>query len=158
MLHTTCLLIDHIYIIHAVLTIVLLLYTTIYMLLWLIVLHKHNSRVFYSCLWRMWIFSMFSNSVRLMQYWRLFLLDLCNNSNTLTCSLPFTNLSAIKLDNFDNFDAFELPPSAFNKLDGWFVNAGLMSCQPTFAGVQSHSGFAFTSIKLSWTQFLLTSF
>ena len=82
-------------------------YTTIYKLLWLIVLHKHNSRVYYSCLWHTWMFSMFSTSVRFGRYWRLFLCDFRNNSNTLTCSFPFTNLSAIKLDNFE---AFEHPP------------------------------------------------
>jgi hypothetical protein len=31
--------------------------------------------------------------------------------------LPFTNLSAIELDNFDSFEAFELPHPAFDKLN-----------------------------------------
>jgi hypothetical protein len=148
--HTTCLLMDRIYIIYAVLT-VLLLYIQLFRSSfdWLCFTSIILGFIIPFCDIRECLV-LFSTSVRFGRYWRLFLWDFRNNSNTLTCSFPFTNLSAIKLNNFE---AFELPPPAPDKLDNWFYDAGLLSCRPTFAGFQSPSGFVFTPIKLSWSWF-----
>ena len=106
------------------------------------------------CLWRSWILSMFSTSVRFRRYWRLFWLDF---RATLTHPLAFHCLSQTSLPSSLTTSTalrplnYHLPP--LTSLDDWFSDAVLLSCQPTFAGVQSPSGFVLTSLKLSWRWF-----